>query len=96
MDLSSIFERAKDFQAQLENEQKKLQEKRFEGFSGGGVVKVVIDGMCNIKSVIIDEKFLSPDNQEVISDLIIAAFNSARKELEVFASENFTSIFPKV
>lgn len=96
MDFSSIFEKAKDFQAQFENEQKKLKEKEFTGVSGGGVVNVVIDGMFNIKSVTIDKKFLSPDNQEIISDLIVAAFNSARKELEEFTSNNFASIFPKI
>lgn len=96
MDFNSIFEKAKDFQSQLENEQKKLKEKEFKGVSGGGVVNIIIDGMFNIKSVVIDKKFLSPDNQEIISDLIIAAFNSAKKELEEFTSSNFASIFPKI
>lgn len=96
MDFNSIFEKAKDFQVQLENEQKKLKEKEFKGVAGGGVATVIIDGMCNIKSVIIEKKFLTPDNQEIISDLISAAFNSAKKELEMFTSENFTSLFPKI
>ena len=95
MDFSNLFEKAKDFQNYMEVEQKKLKDKEFKGVSGGGAAVVVIDGLCNIKSVAIDKKFLSPENQEIISDLISAAFNSAKKEFEEFSSESMASLFSK-
>lgn len=95
MDFTKLIEQAKDLQDKMLKEQEKMKETTFTAKSGGGVVSVTIDGIGNLKSVMIDEKILNPDDKEMISDLIVAAFNSAKKEQEDAASNNLSAFMPK-
>lgn len=95
MDFTKLMEQAKDLQDKMLKEQEKMKETTFTAKSGGGVVSVTIDGIGNLKSVMIDEKILNPDDKEMISDLIVAAFNSAKKEQEDAASNNLSAFMPK-
>ena len=62
-----------------------------EGVSGGNLVKVVLTGDYEIKNIIISEA-AKKEQQEIIFDLIKAAYNNAKENLKKKSSEEITKI----
>ena len=52
-----------------------------EGTSGGGAVKVVMNGKHKLKKINIDKSLLNAEEIEVLEDLIIAAVNDVNKKI---------------
>lgn len=75
-----MMKQAQKMQKNMEEVQAKLASAEYEGTSGGGMVKATITGKGTLKSLKIDQSLVSPDDTEVLEDLIIAAFNNAKKE----------------
>ncbi len=78
-DLQKMLQTAKELQEKMEKE---LAEMRIEGSSGGGMVKVVLDGRKNLHSIHLEPEIVNPTDCEMLEDLIIAAFNDASSKVE--------------
>ena len=72
----------KQLQQAQERVQKEIAALEIEATSGGGMVKVVMDGHKNLKSVAIDKQVVSPDDVEMLQDLILAAVNEASRRVD--------------
>ena len=72
--LQEMMKQAQSMQERLETE---MNEARFEGSSGGGLVRVVMDGKKQVETVEIDPQALDPEDVELLQDLIVKAFNQA-------------------
>jgi DNA-binding YbaB/EbfC family protein len=81
-------------QAKLMEAQNKMNDMEITGTSGGGMVTVVINGKCEMKKLVIDPKLMSPDEADIVSDLVIAAFSDAKSKLESTMSEQFGGLLP--
>ncbi|MBQ4875428.1 MAG: YbaB/EbfC family nucleoid-associated protein [Rickettsiaceae bacterium H1] len=88
MDLSGMM---KGMQKKMLDMQKAEEEKRSQtkviGESGGGIVKVTMNGNydvidLHISNALKDEDDENDDQCEVLSDLIIAAFKYAKKQVD--------------
>lgn len=64
-------------QKQMEETTKELEEKEYEASSGGGAVKVKINGKKEITELHLDEDIVDKDDIEMLEDTIIAAVNEA-------------------
>lgn len=53
-----------------------------EGSSGGGMVKIEIDGGFNVHSVSIDPSVVDPDDVDMLNDLVLAALRDASSQLQ--------------
>ena len=62
-----------------------------EGSSGGNLVKIVIKGDYEIKSIEITER-AKKESQEIINDLIIAAYNNAKENLKKKSAEELSKV----
>ena len=82
MGLEDLLKQAGNLQKKIETMQEKLANTLYEGTSGAGMVKITIDGKCNLKSIKIDNSIINPSEKEIIEDLIIAAFNDAKRKME--------------
>lgn len=82
MNIQKMMQQAKKMQKQMEEAQEKLAEAEFNGTSGGDMVKVTISGKGDVKTLKIDPSIIDPEDSEVLEDLIIAAFNNAKKEAD--------------
>jgi hypothetical protein len=91
-DLSSLMKQAQAMQQQLQDAQAKLAETLVEGSSGGGMVKVSLQGSGELRGVTIDEELLKPGEGEVLSDLIVAAHADAKRKLDAAQSETMKAI----
>jgi hypothetical protein len=62
--------------------QKGLAAMEVEGLSGGGLVRVVLNGMGELKSISIDPSLLKPEDQQILQDLVVAACADGKHRLE--------------
>jgi|TARA_B100000282_G_C31523639_1_gene395082 hypothetical protein len=85
--ISQLMKQAKAMQEKMAEVQKKVEEAEVEGNSGGGAVKVVMDGKHNLKSIKIDPSLVDKDEVEVLEDLIVAAINDGNQKI----AENMNS-----
>ncbi|MDO4553954.1 MAG: YbaB/EbfC family nucleoid-associated protein [Lachnospiraceae bacterium] len=85
--MNNLMKQAQKMQKQMEDTTKELQEKEYEATAGGGVVKVVVSGNKEVKSVSLAEEVVDPDDIEMLEDLIVAATNEALRAMEADAQE---------
>ncbi len=90
--MSQIMKQAKVMQDKMAEMQKKIEEQEVEGISGGGVIKVVMNGKNEVKSLNIDSTLIKADESEVLEDLLIAAMNDANKKLKENAASQMSSL----
>ena len=71
---------------QLQQAQERMKQEidalQIEAASGGGMVKVVMDGQKNLKSLTIDREVVSKDDVEMLQDLVTAAVNEAARKVD--------------
>ena len=67
-------------QQQAEQVQAELAERIVEASSGGGAVKVVARCDGSVQSIKVDPEALSPDDAEMLEDMLLSAVNSAISE----------------
>ena len=72
-----MLSKAKAMQERLKEVQEKIKKIEVEGISGGNLVKVVLSGNYELKSIQISDA--AKEKQEIINDLIIAAYNNAKR-----------------
>ncbi len=82
MNIQQLMKQAQAMQKKLAEAQDKLANTEYEGTSGGGLVKVTITGKFEVKKIKIDPSLIDPKDPEVLEDLIVAAFNNAKKEAD--------------
>ena len=77
-----MLRKVQKLQEDMQNTQAELEAKEYEVSSGGGMVKVVITGSRQIKSISIEPAAVDPDDVEMLQDLITAAVNEAISEVD--------------
>ena len=87
-----MLKQAQELQKKMADAQKKVEELEAEGTSGGGLVKVKINGKNVITSVSIDESLISKDEKEILEDLVVAALNDARENVQKKISEEMSKL----
>ena len=88
---SDMLSKAKAMQDKMQEVQKKIKEIEVEGVSGGDLVKVILSGDYEIKSIIISEN-AKKESREIINDLIIAAFNNAKENLKKRSADELSKV----
>jgi len=79
--MADIMRQAQEMQAKLAEAQKKAEEVEAEGVAGAGLVKLTLRGKGEMVSLSIDPSLMG-DESEILEDLIKAAHNEARRNLE--------------
>ena len=80
--LTDMMKQARQLQSKLAEAQEELEKLEVEGVSGGGMVRVTLDGKGNMKSVAIDPSLLNGGEAELLEDLLVAAHNDAKGRVE--------------
>ena len=91
-DFNKILEKAKELEAKVKESQEKIKNIKVEGSSGGGIIKVLVNGKNEIKSLKIDPTLIKAEEVEVLEDLLIAAINDANKKLKESAANQMSSL----
>ena len=88
---NEMLEKAKLMQQKMREAQDEIKNIQVEGVSGGNLVKVILSGDYELKSISISEN-AKKESQEIINDLIIAAHNNAKENLKKKTSEEISKI----
>ncbi|MBC8287627.1 MAG: YbaB/EbfC family nucleoid-associated protein [Nitrospinae bacterium] len=88
----SLFKQAQDMQSKLAEIQEGLAEKTVEVSTGGGMVKVVANGLNEIISVHIDDELINMNDREVLEDLIAGAMNEVQKKVKELAQGEMSKL----
>ncbi|MBI5418480.1 MAG: YbaB/EbfC family nucleoid-associated protein [Deltaproteobacteria bacterium] len=87
-DLQGMLRQAQQMQARLAKLQEELAEKTVEASAGGGMVTVVVNGRQEVLSVRIEKEVISPEEADLLQDLVRAAVNEAlSRSREMIAAE---------
>ncbi|RTL71751.1 MAG: YbaB/EbfC family nucleoid-associated protein [Hyphomicrobiales bacterium] len=82
MDLMKMMKQATQLQSRMQQMQEELATLEVEGQSGGGLVKVTVNGKFDTRAVKIDPSLLKPEDAEMVEDLIVAALTDAKGKAE--------------
>ena len=72
----------KQLQQTQERIQQELESLEIEATAGGGMVKVVMNGHKQLRSVTIDPEVVDKDDVEMLQDLVAAAVNEATRKAD--------------
>ena len=89
--MAKMLKQAQEMQKQMESVQSELSDIIVDSESGGGMVKVKINGQLEILELRIDDESLKED-KEVIEDLIISAVNKGVSNAQATAKEKMNSV----
>ncbi len=88
MNIMSMMKQAQKLQAKMAELQAELGNRTVSAAAGGGMVEAVVNGRQELLSLRIDKEVVSPDDVEMLQDLILAAVNEAlNRSREMMAQE---------
>ena len=90
-DFNDMLQKAKLMQKKMKEAQDEIKNIEVEGVSGGNLVKVILSGDYELKSINISDN-AKKESQEIINDLIIAAYNNAKENLKKKSSEEISKL----
>ena len=82
MDLMKMMKQAQEIQGRMQKMQEELAGLEVEGQSGGGLVRIKLNGKLEARGLKIDPSLIKPEEAEILEDLIVAAFQDAKGKAE--------------
>lgn len=79
-DLQKLMQMGQQLQARMSDLQEKVESRRVEASSGGGMVSVTVNGKGTVQKVEIDPTCVDPDDVEMLEDLVLAAVSQAQSK----------------
>lgn len=90
--MNKFVRQAQELQAKLAKAQEELGELTVEASSGGGAVKVTIDGKQKVRSVTISPEVVNAEDTEMLQDLVMTAVNEAIAKSQELAASRLGSL----
>ena len=91
-DVMGLMKQAQAMQAKLGQVQSELEQLELEGQSGGGMVRAVVSGKGELRSLTIDPSLMVADEKEILEDLIVTAHEDARKKVEAAKEDKMKTL----
>tara|TARA_B110001450_G_scaffold223267_1_gene220284 strand:+ start:366 stop:686 length:321 start_codon:yes stop_codon:yes gene_type:complete len=88
---TDMLSKAKAMQDKMKEAQEKIKKIEVEGKAGGNLVKVILTGDYEIKTIFISDE-AKKEEQEIINDLIKAAYNNAKENLKKKSADELSKI----
>ena len=102
--IGNLLKQAQEMQDGLRKAQEQLAREEVTGESGGGLVKVTMNGNHEVRRVEIDDSLvgdlsniqwdetLNGDDREMLEDLVASAFNDAARRVAEKMQENMSGL----
>ncbi len=87
-----MMRQARELQKNMMKMQEELENATVEASVGGGVVKVVVSGKMRVESLTIEPDVVSPDDVEMLQELVQAAVNEGMEEAQKMASSRMNAL----
>lgn len=92
MNMQGLMKQAQMMQKKMEEAQAKLAQEETTGASGGGMVKVTLNGKFEMKKVEIDKALMISDEVDILEDLIVAAYNDAHGKVDAMMADGMKDV----
>jgi nucleoid-associated protein EbfC len=92
VNIAGMMKQAQAMQKKMLDAQEKLASQEYTGNAGGGVVAISINGKGEVLKLKISKDIMSPDDVEILEDLIVAAFNDAKKKQTEDSESNMSGL----
>ena len=92
MNMQQIMRQAQKMQKQMEEIQAKAADEVVEVASGGGMVKVKMNGKQELLSIILEKEIIDPADPEMLQDLILSAVNEGIRKSQSLMQERLQSV----
>ncbi len=89
--LGNMMKQAQKMQADMQKAQEEIANMEVEGQSGGGMVKVLMNGRHEVRRVELDQSLME-DDKEMIEDLLAAAVNDAVRRIEQQSTDKMSGV----
>jgi len=90
--MNNMMKQMQKMQKKMEEVQAQVDATELEATSGGGAVKVVVNGKREVLDIEIDPSVVDPEDVEMLQDLVMAAVNEALRKAEEFASKEMGKV----
>jgi nucleoid-associated protein EbfC len=87
-----MMKQAQALQQRFQEAQEKVNLVEAEGQSGGGMVKVTLNGKGIARVVRIDPSLADPNDVGMLEDLVLAAINDARVKVDARVSDEMAKV----
>ena len=87
MNMQNLMRQAQKMQEDMEKAQEELANAQVEGVSGGGMVKVTMNGKKEFVGIKLMREAVDPDDVEMLEDLIIAAIKDAENKAQELSAD---------
>jgi hypothetical protein len=87
-----MMKQVQQAQAKMADVQEELKTETVEASAGGGMVKVVMTGDMQVRSVEIDPAAVDPEDLELLADMIAAAVNEAVRAAQELAAQKMAAV----
>lgn len=87
-----LMKQAQQMQAKMLEIQEELEKRTVEASSGGGMVTAVVNGKFELESLKIERDVVSPDDIEMLQDLVTAAVNEGIRKAQEMSREEMAKV----
>ncbi|MBK8905601.1 MAG: YbaB/EbfC family nucleoid-associated protein [Anaerolineaceae bacterium] len=89
---SGLMSQMQQMQEQMANAQSALENETITVTAGGGAISIVITGHQRVQSITVNPELLTPDDAEMLQDMLVAGVNSAIEQSQALAAERMEGI----
>jgi nucleoid-associated protein EbfC len=93
-DFSSLMQQAQVLQEKLREMQEQAASKTVQAQSGGGMVRVVVDGGMRVRKIEIDQTLIAANDKPMLEDLIVVAVNDGLARAQQLVTEEMGKLGP--
>ena len=94
IDLSALMQQAQALQARMKEMQETASSKTVEAQSGGGMVRVVVDGTMRVRKIEIDAAIVAANDKSMLEDLILVAVNDGMARAQKMLADEMGKLGP--
>jgi DNA-binding YbaB/EbfC family protein len=87
LNMQDMLSKVQELQARVNETQEKLRALETTVEVGGGMVRVTVNGKQEIRKITIEKSVVSPDDVELLEDLVLSAVNKAIEQSQKMAQD---------
>jgi len=94
IDLSALMQQAQQLQTRMREMQEIAASKTVEAQSGGGMVRVIVDGTMRVRKIEIDAALVGANDKSMLEDLILVAINDGMARAQKMLADEMGKLGP--